>query len=105
MTTFTHAQYMAAPYNPGNYSAHRRYYAQFVSPAVVSRVVSAIGADELRQSCDPHFNDISLHRWDAVARNLGPLPVSFASLGDFTTLGGLVCVAKEAARQYVEKTA
>lgn len=106
MTAFTRAEYMATARDKDDSSrAHRRYYAQLVSPSVIARVVQAIGAATLRASTCPHFNDIPLSRWDAIARNLGPLPVSFATLGDFATLGGLVCVAKEAARQYVEKTA
>lgn len=82
--------------------SHRRYYSQFVTPAVIAQVAACIGADKLRASRDPHFNDIPLHRWDILAQNLGPLGASFQALGDYATLGGLVCVAKEAARQFVE---
>jgi hypothetical protein len=98
---FTRSEYMAAP-RAESKAAHRRYYAQFVSPSVIARVVGAIGADKLRESVDPSFNDISLHSWDAIALNLGPLAISFNSVGDYASLGSLVCVAKEAARQYLE---
>lgn len=84
---------------------HRRYYAQFVDAGVVARVANAIGRDALFASKDPHFSDIPLPRWDRLAQNLGPLAISFESVGDYATLGGLVCVAKEAARQFVEQSA
>lgn len=100
---FTRQEYLATSHDEdGRSNAHRRYHAQFVNPSVIARVVAHIGAHNLRASRDPHFNDIPLSRWDGVARNLGPLAVSFASLGDFATIAGLVCVAKEAARQFVE---
>ena len=104
---YTRADYMRAPFASREDMAqrHRRYYAQMVSPAVIARVVSTIGADALKRSRCDSFNDIPLERWDRLAHNLGPLPVSFESLGDYATLGGLVCVAKEAARQYVEANA
>jgi hypothetical protein len=103
MAVFNRTEYVATPHDKNASSrAHRRYYAQLVSPSVIARVVGAIGADTLRASTCEHFNDIPLALWDAIACTLGPLPVSFDSLGDFATPGGLVCVAKEAARQYLE---
>jgi len=37
-----------------------------------------------------------------VARGL-PIAAPFETFGDYATLGGLVCVAKEAARQWRER--
>jgi len=84
---------------------HRQYYSQFVNTATIACVVSYIGADALKASTDPHLNDIPLKRWDTVAQASLPVAVSFKSVGDYATLSGLVCVAKEAARQWLEAQA
>lgn len=81
--------------------AHRRYYGQFVDQRTITAVVREIGADKLLASTDPHFNDIPLARWDRLVDFL-PLAASLRDAGDYLTLGGGVCIAKEAARQYVE---
>lgn len=106
--TFTRKDYMAAP-SP---EAHRRYYAQFVTPAVLQLVRSRIGGKTIKQSTDPHFNDIPLSRWDALESSLRLLclscmgdingPVSVNATGQRSiswSLGDAVCIAKEAARQ------
>lgn len=79
---------------------HRKYYGQLVTPDTVSYVVRVIGADAIKRSTCPHFNDIPLDRWDGLTRFLPH--GSFKELGDYATLAGLVCVAKEAAQQYRE---
>lgn len=99
----TRSEYLAVPLSEQG-AAHRRYYGQFVNKPLICRVIQFIGADNLRKSTDEHFNDIPLGRWDMLAHNIGPLAVSFQSLGDFPTLAGLVCIAKEAAAQYLENT-
>ena len=103
----TRQEYMEASGHAGargGMHAHRAYYAQFVNERTIARVVSSIGAKELRASRDKHFNDIPLKRWDAIAlsRRL-PLAMSFEDAGDYATLAGLVCVAKEAADQWRER--
>lgn len=78
-------------------NAHRRYYAQFVTDEVKAQVRAFIGIKRLEESKDPHFNDIPLHMWDSL-RALS----SFNKLkehGDYLTLGGKVCIYKEAAHQ------
>lgn len=82
-------------------SNHRKFYAQFVNEATVSAVAKAIGPSRLMASTDPHFNDIPLKDWDDVAPWL-PREINFKDVGDYPTQAGLVCLAKEAARQYVE---
>lgn len=112
--------------------AHRRYFAQFVTPAVIATVVRVIGADRLLASTDhPHMNDIPLARWDQLApwrvryaanlhRPVGlgvhrpnlpseELPIDLArfrkSVGHPRSLGSMsdyTCIAKEAARQWKE---
>lgn len=100
-TIFTRADYLATPLAEQP-AAHRRYYAQFVNQRTIDYVVRAIGADRLLASTDPHFNDIPLPKWDNLVRYL-PLAASLRDTGDYLTLGGGVCIAKEAARQYVER--
>jgi hypothetical protein len=82
-------------------AAHRKFYGQFVDEATVRAVVQAIGAEEIMASEDPHFNDIPLKRWDDVSPWI-PRAINFKDVGDYPTQAGLVCVAKEAARQYKE---
>lgn len=82
-------------------AAHRRYYGQFVNQRTIDYVVRAIGSDALLASTDPHFNDIPLSKWDNLVPRL-PLAASLRDAGDYMTLCGGVCIAKEAARQYVE---
>lgn len=95
---------------------HREYYAQLVDEETIDSVVRFIGERELLASTDFYLNDIPLDRWDALAgataRGMNitwhghrPLrtAIKFEELGDYATLAGLVCVAKEAARQWLEQ--
>jgi len=101
MTIYTRAQYIA-DYSRSDNAAHRRYYGQFVTTGTISRVVNTIGADVLRASKDPHFNDIPLALWDRLIPGL-PGSGGFSKAGDYYTVSGGVCLAKEAARQWLEK--
>ncbi len=86
------------------HAAHRAYYGQFVNQSTINTVVRFIGRERLLASTDPHFNDIPLAMWDRL-NGLLPIAASMKDAGDYLTLGGIVCIAKEAARQYVEKVA
>lgn len=107
-TLYTRKDYMnepahlvgADPLDRAN--AHRRYYDQFVNGQTIAHVVARIGGSNILASTDPHFNDIPLALWDKLSHGL-PLAIRFEAVGDYCTLSGLVCVAKEAARQYVER--
>lgn len=93
---YTRAQYL----KDGGAVAHRKYYAQYVTPHIISLVVHNIGAEKLKASKAEQFNDIPLQFWDDLY-----IPVAEAALqelGDFKTLSMTVCIAKEAARQWVE---
>lgn len=83
-------------------AVHRKYYAQFVDDRTISHVVRIIGGDNIKASTDPHFNDIGLHRWDMAAAAM-PKAIRFADVSDYPSDSGCVCIAKEAARQYVEQ--
>jgi hypothetical protein len=96
-----------APYTRDDWRAemaerHRRYYGQFVTASTRAFVAHCIGIDKLLASRDPHFNDIPLKQWDNLVTSL-PLAKRFEAVGDYYTLASGVCVAKEAARQIVER--
>lgn len=95
----TRAEYL------NNECNHRQYYSQFVSKYVKIIVSNLIGVDKLRQSKDPYFNDIPLSLWDMCGKcfNSGTITKQMRSCGDYTTVAGLVCIAKEAARQILEE--
>lgn len=94
---FTRKQYMAGE------CTHRQYYAQFVSPYVIAAVSQAIGKRRILQSTNEHFNDIPLREWDCIGKGF-VMAQSFEACGDFATLAGLVCIAKEAAQQIKESS-
>jgi hypothetical protein len=97
---YTRAQHMADSRMDGP-GAHRRYYGQFVNAMTIAVVVNRIGAKVLLRSVNPHFNDIALGLWDDLVPGL-PGSGRFSQAGDsYTPIGG-VCLAKEAARQWVE---
>jgi hypothetical protein len=83
--------------------SHRNYYGQFVTQQVLSRVMSYIGSSVIVKSKDPHFNDIPLARWDAMFPTCpGDINNAMRACGDYPTKAGLVCIAKEAAKQIQE---
>jgi hypothetical protein len=91
--------------------SHRQYYAQFVDAGVLSRVTFHIGKDKIQASTNPHFNDIPLAKWDSLYPakwdRLYPLvpahiDKAMRDCGDYPTLAGMVCIAKEAAEQIRE---
>ena len=91
---FTRAQYMSAT-RKEQPAAHRRYYAQWVTPNIRDMVTAHFGLDLLLASKDPHLNDIPLARWDRLARR-------FVRAED-NSLGSRVCTLKEAAKQVIER--
>lgn len=101
MSIYTREQYLAESFEKGE-AAHRRYYSQFVGPATVAAVARQIGREALLASMDPHLNDIPLHKWDLTTFTLA-MPMKAA--GDYLTKSGHVCIAKEAARQFIEANA
>lgn len=98
----TRNEYLQQSHDNGE-SAHRAYFGQFVNTWLINFVVSRIGADRIKKSTNPHFNDIPLKEWDNLTHSLPQfMQCSFKSKGDYATLAGLVCVAKEAAKQFKE---
>jgi hypothetical protein len=82
---------------------HEEYYSQFVTNTIKSLVSRNIGKSRIKASQDEHLNDIPLSEWDGVAiqirRTPSELGKKMKEAGDYCTLAGLVCIAKEAARQ------
>lgn len=114
-TVFTRKDYLAAPYEEQR-AAHRRYYAQFVTPSVKGFVASVIGRDRILASTDPHFNDIPLTQWDALNPAIRDMCLSrkgdidgaisadkFGRRSIGWSLSDAVCIAKEAAQQIREE--
>lgn len=101
MTIYTRDQYLNDSRTDGT-AAHRRYFGQFVTPATIQTVIRSLGHDRLMASSDPHLNDIPLSWWDRMTPAL-PGSAGFKKAGDYYTLANGVCLAKEAARQYIEK--
>lgn len=97
---YTRQQYMTDSFRDGS-AAHQKYFGQFVTPQTIQRVVSSLGADRIKASTDEHFNDIPLALWDRLTPHL-PGSNKFKLAGDYYTLGNGVCLAKEAARQWLE---
>ena len=86
-------------------ATHREYYGQLVTPEIIRTVASFIGGDKLLASTDEHLNDISLAHWDAMHQFLPPYYMSAMIETDPNcgrSLSNTVCVAKEAARQWIE---
>ena len=83
-----------------NECTHREYYAQFVTPDYIEYVVSRIGAKEIMETTGEHLNSISLKKWDML--NAPNCKQQLIEAGDNLTLAGKVCMAKEAARQFIE---
>jgi hypothetical protein len=81
--------------------SHREYYGQFVNASTIAAVVRWIGSEDILASNDEHLNDIAMRRWDSAAAFM-PMAITFARVGDFRSLAGLLCIAKEAAWQHRE---
>jgi hypothetical protein len=78
--------------------ANADYYAQFVTEAARQIVLNTIGRERILKSTNKYLNDIPLHLWDRLS-----FPVKgLKEAGDYLTLAGKVCIAKEIARQYKE---
>lgn len=90
-----------------NTALHRKYYGQFVTPAVIDTVVRFIGRDVILNSTnkDGCFNDIPLLRWDKLSGLIGAMcngHIRRCNGSGGVSLSDHVCVAKEAAKQWRE---
>ncbi len=82
---------------------HNQYYEQFVTNEVLFTVANSIGVKNIKESKDPHFNDIPLSKWDMLK---GSIPMGKVAESNASTNGGVkayslsdvVSLAKAAAR-------
>lgn len=85
-----------------NKVTHSEYYAQFVDPYIKHAVLEYVGRHKIMSSKDESFNDIPLNTWDCIF-NYGGYGSHIIKLllacGDCPSPAGMVCIAKEAARQ------
>lgn len=80
--------------------SHREYYAQFVTEATKRIVLRYIGLEKLLENTCEHFSDnMPLRSWDTIPHKFNN---QLALCGDWLSMAGWVCIAKEAARQIVE---
>lgn len=114
----TRADYMAA------LVTHSEYYAQFVTEATRRHVTQRFSADELTEALtkDKHLNSIALQHWDRLTwhpvdptqrwsagfndRFYSSIPYDeqvVKRVGEISSRAVLVCIAKEAARQIVDR--
>lgn len=49
---------------------HDQFYSQFVTLDILQLVGKQIGIKRIRQSTDPHFNDIPLQKWDRLSDSM-----------------------------------
>ena len=83
-----------------NEATHNEYYAQFVTQGIRDTVQRFIGLDRIKNSNDPHMNDIPLKEWDSLTRIFGSQTnAKLKECEDYLTLATSVCILKEAARQ------
>ena len=94
---FSRADYLAKK------CTHQQYYSQFVNDTIQSRVKGAFGIDAIKDAMliNENLNTIPIGKWDVLANNLYNVSGLLKDAGDFLTLAGGVCIAKEAARQLV----
>lgn len=95
---FTRKQYLDGD------CTHSQYYSQFVDVAMKSRVLIRFGIDKIKAAFaeDEHLNNIPIAYWDGLAVPFTAYAANAMRLaGDYPTLAGGVCIAKEAARQLI----
>jgi hypothetical protein len=78
---------------------YSEYYNQFINEDFINKVVITIGRQKIMESTDENLNDIKLAYWDQISPPLGTME-KMKELGDYLTLSGKVCIAKEAAKNF-----
>lgn len=86
--------------------SHREFYAQVVNPSVIAHVVTGIGEKELLAAADD-LNRIDLRRWDRLNvivpmnADVWRQMLEWEAPGFPWSKSDNVCIAKEAARQWI----
>jgi hypothetical protein len=102
----TREEYMAHPTSEKN---HRAYYGEIAKAAGVQVPADIVERTrQLLKDGDRHLNRIPLGLWDRMALQSpqrADITRELKARGDFWSLGGGVCVMKEAARLQAEESA
>jgi len=80
---------------------HSEYYGQFVTLAHKETVLNIIGLWPLKKTAG-NMSKIDLSTWDAIKAPAGTAN-KMKLAGDYLTLSGQVCIAKETARQVYQQ--
>jgi hypothetical protein len=99
---YLRAYTMAYPDKAAAFKAHRDYFAQFVAPETIIEVAHRFGTRLIESIDQQYFNDIDIALWHSFSLRI-TLAITFGDAGTFGTESDYVCVAKEAARQWVEQ--
>jgi hypothetical protein len=113
----TRQQYLSSPF-----SLHHEYFLQFSNPVILGILKRAIfdsdknwsvfntrnllweSVKSLKESTDPHFNDIPLRWWDDIANFIAPYinNTKLVELGEINSLSTRVCILKAIAREMIK---
>ena len=76
---------------------HNDYYFQFATENTISILKNKIGVSKIKESNDPHFNDIPLRQWDTLPGFVNSAKLKEA--GEIFTLSTKVCIYKSIAHK------
>ena len=84
-------------------SIHDEYFLQFANPIIRRILSNSITVEQLRESKDPHFNDIPLDRWDSIAKYITPYINNerLKEAREFNSLSTRDCILKALAKDLV----
>jgi len=79
---------------------HDEYFGQFVCDRISDYVQRVIGIDRIRESSNPHFNDIPLKEWDEMHHAMLLFTTEWRKQGLIgNSLADSVCLAKACAKK------
>jgi hypothetical protein len=97
----TRQQYLSSPS-----SLHHEYFLQFSNPVIRGILKRSIfdSDKKLKESTDPHFNDIPLKWWDDIANFIAPYinNTKLVELGEINSLSTRVCILKAIAQEMIK---
>lgn len=79
--------------------SHSDYYGQFLDKDVLDGIKRDVGLERIVASKSEHFDDIPLAVWDFLpCLRSNDINEKLIECGDFPSMAGLCCIAKEGAR-------
>ena len=86
---------------------HREYHAQFVTDRLKRVIAGRWFPQHLTEKYkeDEHLNNIPLAQWDSFKPYVATQYIAglVKDAGDYLTMAGIVCIAKEAAKQIIDE--